>query len=118
MDRSPRLSHRIEWARRRTKVRRRMSASENLKRELENIECRIEGLQEMLCRVDDLRAVGIRPGWLRLLGVRALRIDLRRRIRDLEQRRMVVRNCHAEARKFEAWQGPAERGDSRENAVL
>jgi hypothetical protein len=95
-----------------------MAASENLKRELEGIEGRIEGLQDTLWRVEDLRAAGIRPGWLQVLGIRMLKTDLRRRIRELEQRRRVVLNCYTEARKYEGWLGRAERDERREGAVL
>lgn len=94
-----------------------MAASENLKRELESIEGRIEDLQDTLCGVEGLRAAGIRPGWLQVLGVRMLRTDLRRRIRDLEQRRRVVLNCYTEARRYEGWLRSAEREERREGAV-
>lgn len=96
----------------------RMTASENLRRELESIEGGIESLQETLCRVEDLRSYGARPGWLRALGVRILKADLRRRIRDLEQRRGVARNCFAEARKYESWLRRAENAGRWEDAVL
>lgn len=96
-----------------------MAATENLRRELEGIEGRIEGLREALYRAEeDLRGAGVRPGWLQALGVRSLKVDLRRRIRDLEQRRRVVRNCYTEAAKYEGWLRPAGQEERREGAVL
>lgn len=96
-----------------------MAASQNLRRELEIIETGIEDLQEALYGVeDDLRAGGVRPGWLRALGVRMLKTDLRRRIRDLRQRRRVVLNCYAEAREYESWLTTTGRQRRREGAAV
>jgi hypothetical protein len=89
-----------------------MAASESLRRELESIEGEAEDLRDGLYRLEDLRTARIRPGWLTVLGVRMLEIDLRRRIRDLEERRRVALNCYAEARKYEDWLKAEERRES------
>lgn len=95
-----------------------MRAPENLGRELESIEGRIEDLQEALCySEDDFRRVRGLSGWIRALGFRMLQVDLKRRIRGLKQRRDVVRTCHAEARRYEEWLGLAEQGERREASV-
>ena len=81
-----------------------MPASDNLRRELESIEARIEDLQESLYRVDaDLRAIRGRIGWLRALRVRALKVGIRRQIQELKPRRAAARACYAEAKGYEEW---------------
>lgn len=81
-----------------------MTASENLRRELESIEDGIEELRELLYDAEeDVRRVRRLSGWIRTPGFRMLRVDLKRRIRGLEQRRDVVRTCYAEARRYEEW---------------
>jgi hypothetical protein len=94
-----------------------MAASESLRRELESIEGEVESLRDGLYRLEDLRAARIRPGWLKVLGMRMLKVDLRRRIRDLGERRRVALNCYAEARKYENWLERAEREERWESAA-
>lgn len=93
-------------------------ASENLRRELESIEGRIEDLQEVLYDTEEtFRRVRRPPGWIRALGFRMLQVDLKRRILGLEQRRDMVRTCYAEARRYEDWLKLAGQGERRELSV-
>lgn len=81
-----------------------MTASENIRHELEETEARIEDLREMLYRVDaDFRVVRAHVGWLRALRVRALKAGIGRQIRDLELRREAARRCLWESRRYEEW---------------
>ena len=81
-----------------------MAASENLRRELESIEARIEELREDLHRLDaDFRMVRGRAGWLWALRVRAMRVGLGRQVRELELRRGAARTCLVETEGYEEW---------------
>lgn len=86
-------------------------ASENIRRELKDIEARIEDLREVLYELDAgfCRLRGD-VGWLGSLRVCALRTGLRRQIRELVLRREVARNCLAEACRYEGWLLAREEG--------
>ena len=95
-----------------------MTGSDNLKQQIEGIESEIEELQEMLFQVESLRGSGMRPGLFQALSVRMLKMDLRRRIRDLGWRRKMAHNCYLETREYEAWSIHTEREDRNTRTVL
>lgn len=91
-----------------------MVASERLRRELDDIERRIEDLQEVRYQVEaDFNAVREGAGWTRTVSVFLLRRDLTRRIQALKLQRDVARNCYAETRKYEERLRLAERDKPR-----
>lgn len=79
-----------------------MVTVEKLRRELQDIDGRIEDLQETRYQVSaDLGMVCGRVGLLRRLSVLWLQRDLTRQIQHLKLRRRMAHNCYVEAERRE-----------------